>query len=147
MPIITGQILDSSGQPANGVVRISASRAFTTPQGHVTTAWSIARVIDGEATQNGSPWFVPATPEGVWLNLEQDLDGETLVRYGVVVPEATQISYSALLYNRGGQNGTWDTFWWDLTAAGTNPALDFPPEALSGDMGIDTRNGDVWRNE
>lgn len=145
MPAVLGTppILDSSGQPANGFIKISASRAFDTPQGHITTAWSTARVIDGVATQNGAPWVIPATPEGVWMNLVQDLDGEEVVKYSVVVPNDETITYAQLLYNRGGAGeGSWDVFWWDLT----DGAL-FPPEALDGDMGIDLITYDIWRNE
>lgn len=141
MPTITGPILDSAGKPANGFIRVSASRAFDTETGHVTTAWAIARVVEGEPLVNGALWALPSTPEGVWFNLEQELDGEQTVKYGVKVPETESITYSVLLFNRGGAGGTWDTFWWDLTGD-----IEFPPEAIFGDMGIDLTTGDLWRN-
>lgn len=142
MPLVLGTppILDSSGQLANGFVRVSASRAFDNAEGHVTTAWSVARIINGQAVQNAAPWVIPATPDGVWMNLVQDLDGEDVVKYTVSVPDQPSITYSQLLYNRGGQGGTWDTFMWDLTGG-----ADFPPEAVSGDLGIDYDTGEVWR--
>ena len=33
-------------------------------------------------------------------------------------------------------------YWWDLTGG-----LDFPPEAVVGDLGFDSVSGDVWRYE
>jgi hypothetical protein len=74
------------------------------------------------------------------MNLEQDLDGEDLIRYGVTVPDQATITYSELLYNRGGVGGDWGVFWWDLTGD-----LPFPPGAVDGDLGIDTVTGDLWR--
>lgn len=144
MPTIIGSppILDSSGNPANGFIRVSASRAFQSGTGHVTTAWATARVTNGVPTMNSAPWTLPATPEGIWYRLEQDLDGDTVVRYGVRVPDVKTLTYPELIFNRGMVGLDWESYWWDLTGG-----LDFPPEALPGDMGIDTITGDYWRNQ
>lgn len=143
MPIITGrpQILDSSGNPANGFIYVAATRAFDSADGLVTTAKSTVRVINGEPVQNGSAWSVPVTPEGAFLSIEQDLDGDAMRRVAyVTVPDVPAMSYSELLFNRGNGEGGTEPYWW-LLAAGQ----EFPAEAVDGDLGIDLATGDVWR--
>ncbi|WP_157811176.1 hypothetical protein [Microbacterium lacus] len=144
MPTISQQvpILDSSGQRANGFVRVSASRPFDTAQGHITTAWAAALVKDGIATMNGAPWYLPPTPEGVFLQLEQELDGEQTIKFRVYVPDQEYITYSELLSNRAGIALGWGYYAWDLSGE-----ADFPPEALIGDLGYDSVSGDLWRND
>lgn len=142
MPIITGRpkILDSSGNPANGFVYVSATRSFDSPQGLVTTAKSTVRVVDGEPTQNGSAWTVPVTPDGAFLTIEQDLDGDTMRRVArVTVPDVSAMSYSELLFNRGNGEGGTEPYWWVLTTE------EFPDQAIDGDLGVDPVTGDVWR--
>lgn len=130
---ITGPVLDSAGRPANGWLRVTASRPFDTAQGHVTQALSTASVRDGVPLIGGQPLKLPATPDGVYMTIIQDLDGDRTQRFDVVVPEAdSAISYSQLLSNRGGGEGGWNPFMWDLSGG-----LDFPPEALVNDWGID----------
>lgn len=143
MPTITASppILDSSGKPANGLIYVTASRAFDSAAGHNTTAKSTIRVADGVPTHNGSPWTVPATPEGVYLSIEQDLDGDAMRRVSyVTVPDVPAMSYAELLFNRGHGEGGTGPYWWILPTG-----QDFPPEAIDGDWGYDPATDDVWR--
>ena len=142
MPTITGPVLDSSGRPANGFLRVRASRPFDIGAGHVTQALATARVRDGVPVYASQPWSVPPTPDGVYLELEQDLDGDCVQKFTVLVPDVTSMSYSELLFNRGTGTGGAGIYWWDLTGG-----LPFPPEAIDGDMGYDRITGDVWRND
>ncbi|MGW9345576.1 hypothetical protein ACWGR3_28905 [Streptomyces albidoflavus] len=142
MPTITGPILDSSGRPANGGLRVRASRPFDIGAGHVTQAFAEATVRDGEPRVSAGAWSLPATPEGVQLLLEQDLDGVSLVRFTLAVPDVPSMTYSELLFNRGNGEGGPNPYMWDLTGD-----LDFPPEAVAGDYGFDSTTGDVWRYE
>lgn len=141
MPTITGPILDSSGRPANGMLRVKASRPFDTATGHVSQALGVATVRGGIPYVLSSAWSLPATPDGVYLLLEQDLDGEQLATFTLAVPDVQQLTYSQLLFNRGGAPGAGaNPYWWDLTGG-----LDFPDEAIDGDWGFDSVTGDVWR--
>lgn len=143
MPTITGHppILDSSGSRANGFIYVTATRPFDSPTGLITTAKSTVRVIDGEPSQNGSAWTVPVTPEGAYLAIEQDLDGDVLRRVAyVTVPDVPAMSYSELLFNRGNGEGGTEPYWWNLAESG-----EFPIEAIDGDLGFDPVSGDVWR--
>lgn len=141
MPIITGPILDSSGRPANGWLRVRASRPFEIGQGLVTEARATIAVKNGDPVTPTGQWTLPPTPEGVYLTLEQDLDGETLRTFGLSVPDITGgMTYSELLFNRGNGEGGPNPYWWDLTGG-----LDFPPDAVNGDFGFDSVTGQVWR--
>jgi len=143
VPTITASppILDSSGKPANGLIYVTASRAFDASAGLVTTAKATIRVSEGIATQNGSAWTVPVTPEGVYLGIEQDLDGDTMRRVAyVTVPDVSAMSYAELLFNRGHGEGGTEPYWWVLPTG-----QDFPPDAVDGDWGYDPATGDVWR--
>lgn len=142
MPTITGPILDSAGAPANGFLRVRASKPFDIGAGHVTQALATARVRDGVPQLAGQAWAVPATPDGVYLHLQQDLDGEQMQPFTLTVPDVPSMTYSELLFNRGGGAGGPGVFWWDLTGG-----LPFPPEAVDGDFGYDRITGDVWRND
>lgn len=98
-------------------------------------------MIDGAATLNGSAWTVPVTPEGVYLSIQQDLDGETTRRFQyVTVPDVPAMSFSELLYNRGNGEGGTEPYMWRLAEGG-----DFPREAIDGDIGYDPSTGNVWR--
>jgi hypothetical protein len=136
MPTITGPILNSTGQPASGVIRVRASKPFDIDAGHVTQAIATINVYGGEPRTTQGPWVLPVTLDGVLFELEQDLDGEQIIRFTVSVPEAGALTYSELLFNRGGAGGTTAPFFWDLTGG-----LDFPPEALVGDWGVDLSGG------
>jgi hypothetical protein len=142
MPTITGPILDSAGRPANGLLRVRASRPFDVGAGHVTQAVGMATVRDGIPYLTTGSWSLPTTPDGVYLELEQDLDGEQVNKFTLAVPDVQTMSYSELLFNRGGGEGGANPYWWDLTGG-----LDFPPEAVDGDFGYDTVTGDYWRYE
>ena len=142
MPTITGPILDSTGAPANGFLRVRASKPFDIGAGHVTQALATARVRDGIPVYAGQPWTVPVTPDGATLLLEQDLDGEQMQTFTLRVPDVQTMSYSELLFNRGQGAGGAGVYWWDLTGG-----LPFPPEAVVGDFGYDRVTGDVWRND
>lgn len=143
MPTIRGPILDSSGRPATGQLRVRATRPFDIAGGHVTQAVGTADVRGGEPVAVSGLWTLPVTPEGVYLLLEQDLDGEQLQRFTLTVPDVETLTYSQLLFNRGGAPGAGaNPYWWDLTGG-----LDFPPEAIDGDWGFDSVSGDVWRFE
>lgn len=141
MPTITGPILDSAGRPANGLLRVRASRPFDIGAGHVTQAVGSAVVRDGVPfTSNGSAWSLPPTPDGAHLTIEQELDGDASTRTKVTVPDLAQITYAELLFNRGdGESGA-NPYWWDLTGGQS-----FPPEAVDGDIGYDRTTGDVYR--
>ncbi|WP_248240540.1 hypothetical protein [Microbacterium kunmingense] len=108
----------------------------------MTQAASTANVRDGIPTVASGAWSLPATPEGVYLELEQDLDGENVARFTLSVPDVQTMSYSELLFNRGGGEGGANPYWWDLTGG-----LDFPPTAVNGDLGFDSDTGNVWRYE
>ncbi|MFB3980319.1 hypothetical protein [Microbacterium proteolyticum] len=140
MPTITGPILDSSGRPANGILRVRASRPFDIGAGHVTQAIGVATVRDGIPYATSGIWWLPTTPDGVFLELEQDLDGEQVSRFSLTVPEVQTLSYSELLFNRGAGAGGANPYWWDLTGG-----LEFPPTAVDGDLGYDTETGEYWR--
>jgi hypothetical protein len=140
MPTITGPILDSAGRPANGHLKVRASRPFDIGAGHVTQAAGWATVRDGIPYLVTGAWNLPATPEGTYLVLEQDLDGEETRQFNLAVPDVASMSYSELLFNRGNGEGGPNPYWWDLTGG-----LDFPPEAVDGDFGFDSITGDVWR--
>ncbi|MCC4906986.1 hypothetical protein [Microbacterium sp. cx-59] len=142
MPTITGPILDSAGRPANGLLRVRASRPFDIGAGHVTQAVGWATVRDGIPYLTSGAWALPPTPDGVTLTLEQDLDGEQSLQFSVAVPDVQSMSYSELLFNRGGGEGGANPYWWDLTGG-----LDFPPAAVDGDFGYDTETGNYWRYE
>lgn len=142
MPTITGPILDSAGRPANGILRVRASRPFDIGAGHVTQAVGWATVRDGIPYLTSGAWTLPATPEGVTLVLEQDLDGEQSIEFSVAVPDVQSMSYSELLFNRGNGEGGANPYWWDLTGG-----LEFPPTAVNGDIGFDSETGNVWRYE
>ena len=144
MPVVKDSplILDSTGKPANGQLRVRMSAAFDAPAGHVTTAQATISVTDGVARNAGEPWSIPSTPEGVLVQIDQDLDGAQVVRYRTIVPDQAEVTYSELLYNRGGAGGAAYAFWWDLTGG-----LDFPEGAVAGDFGIDTETGQYWRYE
>lgn len=146
MRTITGPILDSSGRPASGQIRARATHPFNLPSGLVTEAVSIATVIGGEPYVDGDPWMLPATPEGVYIVLEQDLDGEQIQTFTVYVPENAEeespnLSYTDLVFNRGVGATTAAIYWWDLTGG-----IEFPETALPGDYGYDSDTGNVWRN-
>lgn len=143
MVTITGPILDSSGRPANGYLRVRASRPFDIGTGHVTQALGVATVIGGEPRVAGGQWEVPATPDGISLTVSQDLDGDQLQQFTVVVPDRQGMSYSELLFNRGGAgDGGANPYWWDLTGG-----ADFPAGVVDGDFGFDSDTGNVWRYE
>jgi hypothetical protein len=130
---ITGPILDASGRPANGWVRVRASTPFDIAEGHVSKALSTVTVTAGVPTLGGEPWKIPVTPDGVYFTIVQDLDGDEVQRYDVVVPDAgASLTYSQLLSNRGGVGVGFNPFMWDLSGG-----IDFPAEALPGDWGID----------
>lgn len=133
MVTITGPILDSSGQPASGRLTVRASAPFDIGDAHYTRALGAATVRAGVPYRAGNePWTLPATPEGVWLEVTQDLDGDRLFRFDTVVPDTTTLTYSQLLFNRGRGAGGPAPFFWDLSGG-----ADFPPEAVIGDWGID----------
>lgn len=142
MPTITGPILDSTGDLANGFLRVRASKPFDIGTGHVTQALAVARVRDGIPQIAGQPWSVPVTPDGVYLELQQDLDGEQMQTFTLTIPDVASMTYGELLFNRGAGAGGAGVYWWDLTGD-----LPFPPEAIDGDMGYDRITGDVWRND
>lgn len=143
MPTIRGPILDSSGRPATGQLRVRATRPFDVAGGHVTQAVGVAEVHAGVPVSANGLWTLPVTPSGVWLVLEQDLDGEQLQRFTLTVPDVETLTYSELLFNRGGTgDGGANPYWWDLTGG-----LDFPPDAINGDWGYDNVTGQVWRYE
>lgn len=143
MPTITGPILDSSGRPANGYLRVRASRPFDIGAGHVTEALGTAAVVAGEPRVAGGAWSLPETPEGVSLMLVQDLDGEQAQQFSITVPSRNAMTYSELLFHRGGSgSGSASAYVWELTAG-----EDFQPGALHGDIGIDFATGETWRNE
>ncbi|KJL39896.1 hypothetical protein [Microbacterium trichothecenolyticum] len=142
MPLISGLILDSSGKPANGWLRVRASRPFDTSTGLVTTALATVAVVAGVPTRDGSPWQLPPTPDGVAYSIEQDLDGDAIDRFTVIAPDESSMTYTELLFNRGNGAGTAGPYWWDLTGG-----LDFPSTAVNGDWGYDAVSGDVWRYE
>lgn len=143
MPTIRGPILDSSGRPATGQLRVRATRPFDVAAGHVTQSVGVAEVQAGSPVSAAGLWTLPATPDGVYLMLEQDLDGEQMQRFTLTVPDVETLTYSELLFNRGGTgDGGANPFWWDLTGG-----LDFPPDAVNGDWGFDSVTGDVWRYE
>lgn len=144
MPTITGPILDSSGRPASGLLRVRASAPFSAPGGLVTQAAGVATVRAGTPYgADGDQWSLPATPPGVVLLLEQDLDGEHLQRYQLTVPESTSLTYTQLLFNRAGEGaGGPEPYMWDLTGG-----LDFPPGAVPGDFGWDRDTDQIWRYE
>ncbi|GAA3008969.1 hypothetical protein [Microbacterium aurantiacum] len=142
MPTITGPILDSAGRPANGVLRVKASRPFDIGAGHITQTVGWATVRDGVPYLSSGAWSLPPTPDGVYLLLEQDLDGEQVNKFTIAVPDVQSMSYSELLFNRGGGEGGPNPYWWDLTGG-----LDFPPTAVDGDIGFDSNTGNVWRYE
>lgn len=140
MPTITGPILDSAGRPASGILRVRASRPFELGVGLITQALGVAEVRGGEPLVANQPWTVPITPDGVYLHVEQDLDGEQLVRYTVFVPSVDVMTYAQFLFNRGQGAGGPEPFWWDLTGD-----ADFPETAVDGDLGYDSETGNVWR--
>lgn len=141
MPTVSGPILDSSGNPANGWIRVKATRPFDITAGLVTTAQALVTVRNGQPTVAGGPWTPPVTPDDVRLNLEQDLDGEEVRKFSVIVPDMEKLTYSELLFYRGTPGAGAGPFLWDLTGG-----LDFPPEAVAGvDFGYDALTGDVWR--
>ena len=143
MPTIRGPILDSSGRPATGQLRVRATRPFDVAAGHLTQSVGVAEVRAGSPVSATGLWTLPATPDGVYLMLEQDLDGEQLQRFTLTVPDVETLTYSELLFNRGGTgDGGANPFWWDLTGG-----LNFPPDAVNGDWGFDSVTGDVWRYE
>lgn len=140
MPTITGPILDSSGRPANGILRVNASRPFEIGGGLVTEARATITVKDGIPQNAAGAWSLPPTPAGVYLSLQQDLDGEALRTFTVTVPDVAAMTYSELLFHRGGGEGGPNPYWWDLTGD-----QDFPPDAVNGDFGFDSITGQVWR--
>lgn len=142
MPTITGPILDSSGRPANGMLRVNASRPFEIGDGLVTEARATITVKDGIPQNAAGAWSLPVTPEGVYLDVQQDLDGEVLRTFTVRVPDVGVLTYSELLFHRGGGDGGPNPYWWDLTGD-----QDFPPDAVNGDFGFDSITGQVWRYE
>lgn len=141
MPTITGPILDSSGRPASGILRARTTRPFDVDDGHVSQAVGVAEVRGGTPFAGTAPWSLPTTPEGVFLTLEQELDGELLKTFTVSVPDVASLTYSELLFNRG-VGGTAAVYWWDLTGG-----IDFPPTAIEGDYGYDSADGTIWRYE
>lgn len=144
MPEIIGTppILDSSGRLASGFLRFRVSRPFNVPGGHVTKALAVAQVRRGvPLTAAGHPLTLPVTPDGVTLDIEQDLDGDDIERFTVTVPDVPTLTYSELLFNRGQQGAGPEPWMWDLTGG-----ADFPPQALIGDWGIDTDTLELFRN-
>ncbi len=136
MPVmISGPILDSSGRPANGHLRVRASRPFETGAGHVTEALGVARVVNGVPVDSGGSWSLPPTPEGVYLTLLQDLDGDEMQSFNVIVPDRQSMTYSELLFNRGGA-GTPTGYVWVITSTEPIPAV-----ALNGDIWIESDTG------
>ena len=139
MPTITGPILDSTGRPARGSLRVLASRSFEISAGLVTRTLAHAEVFDGEPTANGGTWSLPATPDGTTLTIEQDLDGDHVVNHTVFVPDVAQLTYAQLLYNRGEGVGGPNPYWWELEDD------EFPATAVDGDWGYDPETDNVWR--
>lgn len=129
MPTVTGPILDSSGRPASGIIRVRASAAFEIGAGLVTQALGVAEVRDGQPLVANQPWTVPATPEGILLVIEQDLDGERMQTFNVFVPNVDNLTYSQLLYNRGEGAGGPQPYWW--VGLSTDP---IPEGAIDGDL-------------
>lgn len=138
MPNITGPILDSSGRPANGHLRVRASRPFDIGGGHVTQALGVARVRDGHPYVMDQQWSVPPTPDGVFLILEQDLDGDVVQQFSVSVPDISTLSYSQLLFNRGEGAGGAGPYAWVITSSDPIPEL-----AIIGDIWVESDTG-VW---
>lgn len=143
MPVLKDAppILDSSGRPANGYLRVMVTNAYDAGTGHVTAAVGLVEVKDGICRIDGEPWAPPPTPEGVQLVILQDLDNETVKQIRTVVPDQAEITYSELLFNRGGNGGGQTyAFVWHLAVG----APDFPAVAISGDLGIDD-DSNLWR--
>lgn len=140
MPTISGMILDSSGRPASGFLGVRANSAFEIDGGLVTQSLAQARVRDGVPYgPTGEPWTLPPTPLGVKLTLIQDLDGELAQVFTVTIPDEQQLTYSQLLYHRGGAEGGPQPYLWDLTGG-----IDFPDGAVAGDYGWDRDTDDIW---
>ncbi|WP_144795683.1 hypothetical protein [Microbacterium paludicola] len=135
MPAITGPILDSSGRPANGYLRVRASRPFDSAGSHITEARGVARVVNGVPVDTGGAWSLPPTPEGVYLTLVQDLDGDQLQEFNVIVPERQTMTYSELLFNRGGA-GTPTGYVWVIESSEPIPAV-----AVVGDVWVESDTG------
>ena len=110
MPIIdpSRPILDSAGRPANGYLRIRMSHSFDTSPGFVTSAIAVADVRNGRATMNGGVMSLPVTPNGVWVQIEEDFDGSTLTRRDVIVPNVEAIAYADLILEYPAQGGPID---------------------------------------
>ena len=138
MPTITGPILDSSGQPASGLLRVVASYPFEIATGLVTQARAVVEVRDGVPLVSNEPWAVPVTPTGIELIIEQDLDGDTVTKHNVVVPNLDAMTYAQLLFNRGTGAGGPAPYWW--IGLSTDP---IPAGALAGDVYIYTDTG-AW---
>lgn len=99
MPTIVGPILNSAGQPASGILRVTATEPFESgAAGLVTRGVATVTVVNGSPLLPGAaPFTLPVTPEGVALRLEEDLDGARVARYDIEVPDLATITYRDLI--------------------------------------------------
>lgn len=99
MTIITGPILDSAGQPANGYLYLRQTSRFTSSEGLVTQAAYTAEVVAGvplAADRGGALQLVPSA-ESTALEIVEDFrDGKT-TSLTVAVPALTTMTYAELV--------------------------------------------------
>lgn len=99
MPTITGSIHDLLGRPANGTVRFRACRRLQVGAVQVSRTAEAAVVRQGRPEGEGN-WRIPPTPPHVSLELEQDFEGDELVRFTLVVPNVPTLTYRELIAHR-----------------------------------------------
>ncbi|MCI2959561.1 hypothetical protein MN032_17895 [Agromyces atrinae] len=99
MTTILGTILDSAGSPANGYLYVRQSARFSIPGGLVTQTQVIAPVLEGVPFRpdRATPLTIPASPEGVVVEIVEELrDGRSTTRW-VTIPDSAEIAYADLV--------------------------------------------------
>ncbi|MGN7859505.1 hypothetical protein ACTJI8_02880 [Microbacterium sp. 22303] len=96
MTLITGTITDSAGAPANGRIEFVQAQRLDTGYSLVTQTVATAQVVDGQIRAlDGSPFDMPANPEGTAVRLREILGGRTF-EWWTQIP-ATDAEYRSLI--------------------------------------------------
>jgi len=98
MTIITSDspVLDSAGQPANGLVVWEQSEEYISAEGRVTTARGELRMKNGRlVTARGAQVEIPETPDGQFVTITENYGGSPIY-WTTNIPAGPQAEYNEL---------------------------------------------------
>ena len=98
---------NSGGEPAQGIVVLQVTAPFTAEDGsRITMAASVGKIVGGVLlASNGTPLFVPVTPDGVavelWMKIDES-NGSTSstedVQWTIAVPNVVTLAIDNLVH-------------------------------------------------